>query len=164
MTPIARRRPSMPRGYGIAEDEAGMLEWNDVATLLAAAPVYWVTTVRPDGGPHLTPIWGAFTDDAAYFEGGRTTQWARNLLGGDGRCHLGVDHEATQIMVRGTAESVTVDAVTQTAIADGYEAKYPYRPTGNEFWKVEPSAVLAWSTSDLDAFASTPTQFDFGAS
>jgi nitroimidazol reductase NimA-like FMN-containing flavoprotein (pyridoxamine 5'-phosphate oxidase superfamily) len=162
MKSITRRRPAIPQDYGIAEDDTGMLEWEDVAVLLARAPVYWVSTVRGDGEPHLTPIWGAFTADTAYFEGGRTTQWARNLLGGNGRCHLGVDHEGTQVMVRGPAEMVTVDAPTQTAIADVYEAKYPYRPTGSEFWKVAPDAVLAWSTTDLDAFASTPTQFDFG--
>ena len=61
-----------------------------------------------------------------------------------------------------SAERVSVDAGVQAAIADGYEAKYPYRPTGADFWRVAPDHVLAWSTDELEAFASTPTQFDFG--
>ncbi len=164
MTPIKRRRPGIPSEYGIAEDEAGMLEWNEVTATLSAAPIFWVSTVTPDGGPHLIPIWGAFTDDIAYIEGGKMTRWARNLDGGDGRIHISVDHGGMQVMVRGTAAGTEVDAGLQSAIADEYEAKYPYRPAGNEFWAVAPNAVLAWRTDDFEKFVSTPTQFDFGGS
>ena len=49
----------------------------------------------------------------------------------DGRIHVGIDHEGMQVMVRGTAVSaVTVGGAIQTVIADEYEAKYPYRPSG----------------------------------
>lgn len=162
MTSITRRRPGIPSDYGIAEDEAGMLEWNEVAATLSAAPIFWVSTVTPDGGSHLIPIWGAFIGDAAYIEGGKATRWARNLADGDGRIHIGVDHGGMQVMVRGTAVRTEVEAGLQAAIADEYEAKYPYRPAGNEFWTVAPNAILAWRTDDLEKFASTPTQFDFG--
>lgn len=163
MTSITRRRPGIPSDYGIAEDEAGMLDWSEVAATLSAAPILWVSTVTPDGAPHLVPIWGAFTSDVAYIEGGSMTRWARNLAGGDDRIHLGIDHRGMQVMVRGTAVHTEVEAGLQAAIADQYEAKYPYRPADNEFWGVAPTAVLAWKTDDLESFASTPTQFDFGA-
>ena len=59
-------------------------------------------------------------------------------------------------------ERITVAEDVRRAIADGYDAKYPYRPTGAEFWRVTPDHVLAWKTDTIEAFASTPTQFDFG--
>jgi len=150
--------------YGIARDEAGMLEWQEVEATLAAAPLFWVSTVTPGGAPHLIPIWGAWAAGAAYFEGGDDTRWSRNLARGDGATHIGIDHDGIQAMVRGTATHTNVDAATQTSIADGYEAKYPYRPTGARFWRVGPGRVLAWRTDTIEAFASTPTQFDFGGS
>jgi len=30
---------------------------------LRSTPVAWLTTVRPDGGPHLVPVWYLWTDD-----------------------------------------------------------------------------------------------------
>ncbi len=164
MTPIARRRPGIPRAYGVAESDEGMLEWPVVAAAISGAPIYWVSTVSPGATPHLIPNWGAFVGDAAYIEGGDMTRWARNLTGGDGRVHIGVDHNGMQAMVRGIAGATDVDEATQTAIADNYDAKYPYRPTGNRFWRITPDHVLAWRTDTLEAFGTTPTQFDFGGS
>lgn len=158
---IARRRPGIPASYGIARGDEGMLQWNEVSAALVAAPVYWVTTVTPGGGPHLIPIWGAWAQDAAFIEGGDDTRWARNLTAGDGRLHLGADHEGMQVIVRGTASAITIGGAMQTVIADGYEDKYPYRPTGTEFWRIAPRSVLAWRVDTVEAFASTPTQFDF---
>jgi hypothetical protein len=162
MSAVNRRRPDIPSSYGIAQDEAGMLDWADVAATLAGAPLFWVSTVGPGGGPHLIPIWGAWVDDAGYIEGGDDTRWARNLTEGGGRVHLGVDHEGTQVMVRGQAVQIDVSADLQQAVADVYDAKYPYRPTGHRFTRVTPNQVLAWNTNTVEAFASTPTQFDFG--
>jgi hypothetical protein len=158
---ITRRRPGIPRSYGISEDEQGMLGWDAVTGALVAAPVYWVSTVRPDGLPHLIPIWGAWAEDAVFIEGGDETRWARNLTEGDGRVDVGVDSDGMQVMVRGVAAKVEVADDTQTAIADGYEAKYPYRPDKNHFWRIAPTSVLAWRVDPMEAFASTPTQFDF---
>ena len=161
MSTIARRRPAIPAEYGIAQDNVGLLTWSEVSTSLAAAPIYWIASVTPSARPHLIPIWGMFTGDRAYLEGGDMTRWARNLAG-DAHTQIGVDHAGMQIMVRGTAERITVAEDVRRAIADGYDAKYPYRPTGAEFWRVTPDHVLAWKTDTIEAFVSTPTQFDFG--
>lgn len=164
MTTITRRRPGIPIEYGISQDDEGMLDWPDVAAALGAATIFWLSTVRPDGSPHLVPIWGVFVDDAAYFEGGDMTRWARNLAEGDGSIHIGVDHDGMQAMVRGTAAWVEVDPEPQTRIADAYDAKYPYRPEGHVFWRLAPDSVVAWRVNDPQEFAATPTQFDFGGS
>jgi len=137
-----------------------MLEWDDVAAAIAAASVFWVATTTPGQGPHLTPIWGGWVEATAYIEGGDDTRWARNLAAGDGRTQIGIDHEGMQIMVRGSARKMTLDPAAQRAVADCFEAKYPYRPSGSEFWVIPARAVLAWRTDDVELFATTPTQFD----
>ena len=46
---------------------------------LATAKVYWLSTVRPDGHPHVTPIAALWLDDAVYFSIGQTERKAKNL-------------------------------------------------------------------------------------
>ena len=44
-----------------------MLSWDHVQERMAEARNYWVATVRPDGRPHATPVWGLWVDGAFYF-------------------------------------------------------------------------------------------------
>ena len=53
----SRSRPYMPE-YGIPAEEEGMLPWSHVLERITAARNYWVSTVKPDGSPHATPVWG----------------------------------------------------------------------------------------------------------
>jgi len=41
--------------------------WRQVSDALAAAELYWLTTVRKDGRPHITPLIGAWVDDGFVF-------------------------------------------------------------------------------------------------
>lgn len=41
--------------------------WAEARGELAAALVYWLSTVRPDGRPHITPLIGVWQDGALYF-------------------------------------------------------------------------------------------------
>jgi len=137
-----------------------MLVWADVAGSLAGATVFWVSTVTDTATPHLTPIWGAWVDDAGYIEGGDTTRWSRNLIARPD-VHVGVEHASRHVMVRGTATKTDVDDETQNAIADNYEEKYEYRPSGTTFWRITPDRVLAWDLSSIESFVDTPTEFRF---
>jgi hypothetical protein len=42
-------------------------EWSQARDELADAEVYWLSTVRPDGRPHVTPLLGIWLEDALYF-------------------------------------------------------------------------------------------------
>ncbi len=53
--------------------------WQQVSDALAAAELYWLTTVRSDGRPHITPLVGAWIDDAFVFCTGPEEQKAQNL-------------------------------------------------------------------------------------
>src|SRR5258705_8481288 len=57
--------------------------WRQVSDALAAAELYWLTTVRKDGRPHITPLIGAWVDSqeerAFVFCTGPEEQKAQNL-------------------------------------------------------------------------------------
>src|SRR4051794_13007586 len=54
--------------------------WAPVETLLREAELYWLTTVRADGRPHVTPIVGVWTGGAFAFCTGVGEQKHVNLL------------------------------------------------------------------------------------
>jgi predicted pyridoxine 5'-phosphate oxidase superfamily flavin-nucleotide-binding protein len=47
--------------------------------VLETAQLSWVTTVRADGRPHVTPLVSVWLDDAVHFTTGPGEQKARNL-------------------------------------------------------------------------------------
>ena len=50
-------RPKM-KDYGIHEGDEGMLTWDFVDEQMANSRNYWISTTRPDGRPHVAPVWG----------------------------------------------------------------------------------------------------------
>jgi hypothetical protein len=42
-------------------------EWTEARGRLEAAEVFWLSTVRPDKRPHVTPLISVWLDDALYF-------------------------------------------------------------------------------------------------
>jgi general stress protein 26 len=62
-----------------SEPGAGPTGWEEVHGLLTDAGTYWLTTVRADGRPHVTPLIGIWDGDALYFATGDGEQKARNL-------------------------------------------------------------------------------------
>ena len=54
-------------------------EWSQARDELADAEVYWLSTVRPDGRPHVTPLLGVWLEDALYFCTGSGERKAKNL-------------------------------------------------------------------------------------
>ncbi len=62
-----------------SSDNATPTLWAEACEHLATAKVYWLSTVRPDGRPHVTPIAALWLDDAVYFSTGQTERKAKNL-------------------------------------------------------------------------------------
>ncbi len=46
--------------------------WATTREVLETAQLSWVTTVRADGRPHVTPLVAVWLDDAVHFWPGRT--------------------------------------------------------------------------------------------
>ncbi|MFE9702494.1 pyridoxamine 5'-phosphate oxidase family protein [Streptomyces sp. NPDC005930] len=109
-------------------------EWAEARGRVAAAEIYWVVTVRPGGGPHITPAIAAWHDGVLYFSTGPGEQKARNLAH-DAHCALltGTNSltEGFDLVVEGEAERVGDPAVLEEVIA-AYEAQYGAHITSAE--------------------------------
>jgi nitroimidazol reductase NimA-like FMN-containing flavoprotein (pyridoxamine 5'-phosphate oxidase superfamily) len=109
-----------------SDPDAGPTPWQDAAAVLERAELYWLTTVRADGRPHVTPLIGVFQDGAMHFCTGLREQKARNLeqhadvalTTGTNTWARGVD-----VVVEGTAVRLSERDELQR-LADAYEAKY----------------------------------------
>jgi hypothetical protein len=53
--------------------------WDQTRRALEEAELFWITTVRPDGRPHVTPLVAVWLDGALCFCTGGTEQKAVNL-------------------------------------------------------------------------------------
>src|SRR3954452_24634983 len=53
--------------------------WQDVLALLEQAELFWISTVRPDGRPHVTPLPAVWADGALHFCTGPEERKAKNL-------------------------------------------------------------------------------------
>ena len=106
--------------------------WSDAVAQLESAQTYWLTTVRPDGRPHVTPLIAVWHDGALYFSTGETERKARNLAG-NAECILTTGcngFAGLDVIVEGTAERVRDEALLRR-LADAYVAKY------GEAWRFE---------------------------
>ncbi|MGR4878213.1 pyridoxamine 5'-phosphate oxidase family protein [Streptomyces sp. LARHCF249] len=101
-------------------------EWAEAQRELEAAEIFWVSTVRPDGRLHVTPVIAAWHGGVLYFSTGKEEQKARNLAH-DGHCALTTGGnsltEGLDLVVEGTAQPVADPAVLEEVIA-AYETKY----------------------------------------
>lgn len=109
-----------------SSEDASPVAWNDASEQLAKAEVYWLSTVRPDGRPHVTPLLAIWRDEAMYFCTGPSERKARNLEQNQ-HCVIttGCDAlgEGYDVVVEGAAAPITDDAKLQD-LADAYESKY----------------------------------------
>lgn len=151
-----RSRPHIP-GYGIPTEEEGMLPWSFVLERIATPRNYWVSTTRPNGRPHATPVWAVLVDEILYFGGGPDTRRSRNLDANPAVVvHLESGDEV--VIIEGATTKLTeanADPALLTRIDDAYEAKYHMRH-GTPVWAVQPQVVFAWTT-----YPTTVTRWQF---
>jgi PPOX class probable F420-dependent enzyme len=86
----------------------------------------WLSTINPDGSPHLTGLGMLWAHDAFWFETGESTRKARNLAR-DPRCALSLATDAFDLTVEGSAEKISdpdtvADMVARWA-AQGWPAR-----------------------------------------
>lgn len=109
-----------------SSEGASATEWPDAVAALTEAELFWLSTVRPDGRPHVTPLLAVWAGDALYFSTGGHERKALNLAT-TAECVLTTGanalREGLDIVVEGTATVVSDHDVLQR-VADTYEAKY----------------------------------------
>ncbi|MDP8908435.1 MAG: pyridoxamine 5'-phosphate oxidase family protein [Chloroflexota bacterium] len=145
----------MPAGYKAAADETTLLPWAHVVVRLERAENYWLATSRPDGRPHVTPVWGVWVEDALYFDGIPTALWARNMARNPAvTVHLesGVD----VVILEGSGEDVmtVADRALASQIVRQWDAKYGRLtpdPVTDGIFRLRPSTARAWTRFPDDA-------------
>lgn len=70
----------------------------------------WLTSLNPDGSPHVTGVGAVWHDGRFWFETGRRTRKGRNL-DRDPRCALAVATRQFDLVLEGSAAVVTDPAV-----------------------------------------------------
>jgi hypothetical protein len=120
------RTPETSIDLRYSSDNAQPTPWPDAVVHLQNAELFWVSTVRAGGRPHVTPLIGVWQDDAFYFSSGAEEQKSKNLAAsphcavttGSNRWNEGLD-----IVLLGDAIRVRDRQVLQR-VADAHNAKY----------------------------------------
>ena len=118
--------PKIELAEGFSSPDASPRSWAEAGALLRQAELYWLSTVRPDGRPHVTPLIAVWVDDALYFCTGAEERKAKNLAQNP-NCVLTTGRnaldEGLDVAVEGNAVNVRDEAKLQR-VADAYVAKY----------------------------------------
>jgi general stress protein 26 len=122
---VAETRPTAELDPRFSDPEATATPWSEAQELLETAKVYWLSTVRPDGRPHVTSIAAVWLDGALHFTTGQSERKAKNLQANaqivvTTGCNV---LEGLDVVVEGEAVLVTDEARLQR-LADAYIRKY----------------------------------------
>ena len=159
--PASPTRPNMPSGYGINTEAGGMLTWEWVDSQLTKSRNYWIGSTRPDGRPHVTPVWGVWMDGAVYFSSDPNSRRARNIAANpEVVVHLESGDDV--VILEGRVELVT-DTDLYKRVGKVYNKKYKMpvfsdSEPGSPLYEVKPRLVMAWQESD---FPNTATRWIF---
>lgn len=164
MEPIAARRPRMP-GYGIlpADEGTGLLPWSWAAHRLTGSRNYWVSSVWPDGRPHVMPVWGVWDGDAFWFSSGLRSRKCRNL-DLEPRCTVATQDPEEPVVLDGLGQRRTTPAELEafiTAVNAKYDTDYGVDfldPAVNATFRVAPRSVFGLTETD---FVGSPTIWEF---
>jgi Pyridoxamine 5'-phosphate oxidase len=123
----------------------------------------WLTTINPDGSPHVMSVGVVRRGGSWYFTSGPATRKTRNLAR-DSRCVVSVATEPFDLVVEGIAERI-VDSDELTSVAEAFNeggwpaavagdaltAEYSAPSAGPAPWyvfRVQPSTVFAFGTAE----------------
>jgi len=115
-------RPQAP-GYGFPEGTKGLLAWSWAEQRLKKSHNYWITTVRPDGSPHVMVVWGMWQDGRFLFSTGSQSRKAQNLAQNP-HCVVSTEQAHEAVIVEGVAEIAEVAA--RRKMIPAYERKYDW--------------------------------------
>jgi hypothetical protein len=122
---MAQNDPPAELDTRFSDPNATPTPWATAREELVHAQAYWLSTVRPDGRPHVTTVAAVWVDGAVHFTTGRSERKAKNLAHNT-RCVITTGtntFEGLDVVVEGEAVLVTDEAKLQR-LADAYIAKY----------------------------------------
>ena len=136
-----------------SDPQASATDWQDAREVLATTELSWLTTVRPDGRPHSTPLITVWHDDAVHFKNLDANPYVV-LAAGPNAYADGLD-----VVLEGEARQI-LDREKLADLAEAWVAKY------GEEWRFDVAADGFRHSSDegfADVFRIEPkTAFAFG--
>lgn len=104
--------PTAELGQEYSEPGAAPPPWSEVRAVLESSEMFWLSTVRRDGRPHVTPLPAVWLDGALHVCTGEQEQKAVNLAR-EPRCVLATGanrfRSGLDVVVEGEAVRVTDD-------------------------------------------------------
>ena len=112
--------PTAELHKGFSEPEARARPWAEVVDVVTKSEMFWLSTVRRDGRPHVTPLPAVWLEGRLHFCSGTGEQKTKNLATnphcvlttGTSQLRSGLD-----VVVEGAAVRVTDDAALQRLAA-----------------------------------------------
>ncbi|NWF70563.1 MAG: pyridoxamine 5'-phosphate oxidase family protein [Chloroflexi bacterium] len=164
MSEPQRSRPLM-KHYGVSDKDDGMMAWQWVDEQMRKARNYWICSARPDGRPHVAPVWGVWHEGTLYFGSSRTSRKGRNIAH---NAHVAIHLESGDdtVIFEGVLEEVA-DSALLAALTSIYREKYAMNDvalssTGDSVcYALRPEMALSWLEKD---FPNTATRWQFGTS
>ncbi|MGW5472963.1 pyridoxamine 5'-phosphate oxidase family protein [Streptomyces chartreusis] len=136
--------------------------WASALEILDEAEVFWLSTVRPDGRPHVTPLLATWSLGGMCFTTGEQERKAHNLESNP-HCVLTTGTNAltgVDVVIEGAASVVGERGEREQAVAD-FERRYgPHLTSPEGTWYRLGEAVIA---GDVRLYRIAPTVgFAFG--
>lgn len=105
--------PTTEINEGFSEPGTKARPWHEVVDVLTTSEMFWLSTVRSDGRPHVTPLPAIWLDGVLYFSAGDGEQKTKNLESNP-RCILTTGtnqlRSGLDVVVEGDATRVTDQA------------------------------------------------------
>jgi nitroimidazol reductase NimA-like FMN-containing flavoprotein (pyridoxamine 5'-phosphate oxidase superfamily) len=158
---VARRltqEPETTLDQRFSDPDAVATDWDETRRALETAELFWISTVRADGRPHVTPLVAVWLDGALHFCTGPAEQKAINLRGNR---HVilttgcNVWERGLDVVVEGEAVRVT-DEPTLGRLAEAWsrrwDGQWRYEVTEGGF-RHEPGTAWVFSVKPSKVFA-----------
>jgi general stress protein 26 len=168
---MAEREPRVEFDGRFSEPGSDAPPWADVDGVLRTSEMFWLSTVRGDGRPHVTPLPAVWDGGVLHFCTGDAEQKSKNLVH-DARCVLTTGtsalHSGLDVIVEGEAVRVK-DPARLRELAALWKSKldWDFEVGDGEFrdgdgrhgwvFGVRPTKVLAFGK---DPYTQTRYRFD----
>jgi hypothetical protein len=150
-----------------SDEDAVAPAWATVVEILDQSEMFWLSTTRADGRPHVTPIPAIWLSDDSgggmlHFCTGPGEQKAKNLAG-EPRCVLTTGGSAfrsgTDVVVEGHARRVTNDDMLRR-LADRWKEKldWPFEVVEGGFRDPGQPDIEANGAAQAHVYALSPTK------
>jgi len=151
------RTPTAELDEPYSGPDASPVSWARATESLDAAEVYWLSTVRPDGRPHVTPLAAVLLEGSLYFSTGQFEQKAHNLEK-NSHCIITTGcntfYEGLDIVVEGdairTTDKSTLERLTEL-FAKKYDDTFGFK-VGDDGFVHEHGAAHVFGVAPVKAF------------